>query len=393
MAGSFHPMAETLPLLLRAARGESVERPPVWMMRQAGRYMKVYRDLRDRHPGFRERSENPDLSYEISMQPFHAFHPDGVILFSDILTPLPGMGIDFDIIESRGPLIEPAIRNQAQVEALRPLEPEASVPFVGEVLRRLRQDVGGQATVLGFVGAPWTLAAYAVEGCSSKTYAVIKAMAFQEPALLHQLLGHLADSIATYVRYQIDSGAQVVQLFDSWAGQLSPIDYDVFAAPYQKKVIELVKATHPDTPLILYISGSAGVLERMARTGVDFISLDWTVDMADGCARLPAHLGVQGNVDPGLLFGTPGAIRSEFSTRCARPGGGATFSIWAMASCPAPQRRTPGCFLKPARPSPSCLEPRCDGIRCRQPCTAADPDHRCQWLCGPIHRRSPLQAQ
>ncbi|MEB3323922.1 MAG: uroporphyrinogen decarboxylase [Cyanobacteriota bacterium] len=304
-------MAEMLPLLLRAARGESVERPPVWMMRQAGRYMKVYRDLRDRHPGFRERSENPDLSYEISMQPFHAFHPDGVILFSDILTPLPGMGIDFDIIESRGPIIEPAIRTQAQVDALRPLVPEASVPFVGEVLRRLRQDVGGQAAVLGFVGAPWTLAAYAVEGKSSKTYAVIKAMAFREPALLHQLLGHLADSIATYVRYQIDSGAQVVQLFDSWAGQLSPIDYDVFAAPYQKRVIDQVKATHPDTPLILYISGSAGVLERMARTGVDFISLDWTVDMADGCARLPAHLGVQGNVDPGLLFGTPEAIRER----------------------------------------------------------------------------------
>jgi len=304
-------MTETAPLLLRAARGEQVERPPVWMMRQAGRYMKVYRDLRDRHPGFRERSENPDLSYEISMQPFHAFEPDGVILFSDILTPLPGMGIDFDIIESRGPIIEPAIRSQAQVDALRPLDPAAALPFVGEVLGRLRQSVGNRAAVLGFVGAPWTLAAYAVEGKSSKSYAVIKAMAFQEPALLHQLLGHLADSIATYVRYQIDSGAQVVQLFDSWAGQLSPIDYDTFAAPYQKRVIDQVKATHPDTPLILYISGSAGVLERMGRTGIDIVSLDWTVDMAEGLARLPEQVGVQGNVDPGLLFGSPEGIRAR----------------------------------------------------------------------------------
>ncbi|MDM7937842.1 MAG: uroporphyrinogen decarboxylase [Cyanobium sp. CZS 48M] len=304
-------MAEPLPLLLRAARGEQVERPPVWMMRQAGRYMKVYRDLRDRHPGFRERSEQPDLSYEISMQPYRAFQPDGVILFSDILTPLPGMGIDFDIIESKGPIIDPPIRSLAQVEALRPLDPAASLPFVGEVLGRLRQSVGNDAAVLGFVGAPWTLAAYAVEGKSSKNYAVIKAMAFQEPALLHQLLGLLADSIAAYVCYQIESGAQVVQLFDSWAGQLSPIDYDVFAAPYQKRVVDQVKAKHPDTPLILYISGSAGVLERMATTGVDFISLDWTVDMADGCARLPEHLGVQGNVDPGLLFGTPEAIRAR----------------------------------------------------------------------------------
>ena len=304
-------MPGTAPLLLRAARGEQVERPPVWMMRQAGRYMKVYRDLRDRHPGFRERSENPDLSYEISMQPFHAFKPDGVILFSDILTPLPGIGIDVDIIESRGPIIEPAIRSQAQVDALRPLEPAEALPFVGEVLSRLRRDVGNEAAVLGFVGAPWTLAAYAVEGKSSKNYAVIKAMAFQEPALLHKLLAHLADSIATYVRYQIDSGAQVVQMFDSWAGQLSPVDYDTFAAPYQKRVIDQVKATHPDTPLILYISGSAGVLERMARTGVDIISLDWTVDMAEGLARLPEHIGVQGNVDPGLLFGTPEAIRAR----------------------------------------------------------------------------------
>ncbi len=304
-------MSGTAPLLLRAARGEQVERPPVWMMRQAGRYMKVYRDLRDRHPGFRERSENPDLSYEISMQPFHAFKPDGVILFSDILTPLPGIGIDFDIIESRGPIIEPAIRSQAQVDALRPLDPAEALPFVGEVLSRLRRDVGNEAAVLGFVGAPWTLAAYAVEGKSSKNYAVIKAMAFQEPALLHKLLAHLADSIATYVRYQIDSGAQVVQMFDSWAGQLSPVDYDTFAAPYQKRVIDQVKATHPDTPLILYISGSAGVLERMARTGVDIISLDWTVDMAEGLARLPEHIGVQGNVDPGLLFGTPEAIRAR----------------------------------------------------------------------------------
>jgi uroporphyrinogen decarboxylase len=245
------------------------------------------------------------------MQPFEAFRPDGVILFSDILTPLPGMGIDFDIIESKGPIIDPPIRSRAQVEALRPLDPAAALPFVGEVLGRLRQAVGHEAAVLGFVGAPWTLAAYAVEGKSSKTYAVIKAMAFREPELLHALLAHLADSIAAYVRYQIDSGAQVVQLFDSWAGQLSPIDYDTFAAPYQKRVIDQVKATHPDTPLILYISGSAGVLERMGRTGVDIISLDWTVDMADGLARLPSHLGVQGNVDPGLLFGTPEGIRAR----------------------------------------------------------------------------------
>ncbi len=304
-------MTELLPLLLRAAKGETVSRPPVWMMRQAGRYMKVYRDLRDKHPSFRDRSENPDLSYEISMQPFHEFKPDGVILFSDILTPLPGMGIDFDIVESKGPLINDPIRNLKQIEQLKSLEPRESLPFVGEVLSRLRESVGNQAAVLGFVGAPWTLAAYVVEGKSSKNYSVIKAMAFQEPELLHKLLNHFAESIANYLKYQIDSGAQVVQMFDSWAGQLSPIDYDTFAAPYQKKVVDLVKDTHPDTPMILYISGSAGVIERMANTGVDIVSLDWTVDMAEGSSRLPSNVGIQGNVDPGLLFGTPKMIEAR----------------------------------------------------------------------------------
>ncbi|WP_269622811.1 uroporphyrinogen decarboxylase [Prochlorococcus marinus] len=304
-------MTESLPLLLRAARGESVSRPPVWMMRQAGRYMKVYRELREKYPSFRDRSENPDLSYEISMQPFLEFEPDGVILFSDILTPLPGMGIDFDIVESKGPLINNPIRNFDQVKALNPLEPKASLPFVGEVLGRLRESVGNKAAVLGFVGAPWTLAAYVVEGKSSKNYSVIKAMAFKEPELLHMLLDHFAVSIANYLNFQIDSGAQVVQMFDSWAGQLSPIDYDTFAAPYQKKVVDLVKQVHSDTPFILYISGSAGVIERMASTGVDIVSLDWTVDMAEGCTRLPKDIGIQGNVDPGLLFGSPEIIRSR----------------------------------------------------------------------------------
>ncbi|MFM7613541.1 MAG: uroporphyrinogen decarboxylase family protein, partial [Synechococcales cyanobacterium] len=158
------PISSSLPYLLRATRGEVLDRPPVWMMRQAGRYMKSYRQLRDRYPSFRERSETVDLAVEISLQPFHAFHPDGVILFSDILTPLPGLGIDFDIIENRGPLITPPIRSQSQINALRPLDPEASLPFIRDILQTLRREVGDQAAVLGFVGAPWTLAAYAIEG-------------------------------------------------------------------------------------------------------------------------------------------------------------------------------------------------------------------------------------
>jgi uroporphyrinogen decarboxylase len=309
-----------VPLLLRAARGEAVERPPVWMMRQAGRYMKVYRELRDQHPSFRDRSEKPELAIEISMQPFRAFKPDGVIMFSDILTPLPGMGIPFDIIESKGPIIDPPIRSLEQIQKLTPLEPETSLPFIREILQTLRSNVGNEAAVLGFVGAPWTLAAYAIEGKSSKDYATIKRMAFSEPAMLHKLLDHIADGIATYIRYQIDSGAQVVQMFDSWAGQLSPMDYDTFALPYQQKIVQQVKQTHPDTPLILYISGSAGVLERMGQSGVDIVSVDWTVDMAEARQRLGAKMGVQGNIDPCALFGSQEFIRERIFDTVRKAG-------------------------------------------------------------------------
>jgi uroporphyrinogen decarboxylase len=159
-----------------------------------------------------------------------------------------------------------------------------------------------------------------VEGKGSKSYSVIKGMAFSEPSVLHQFLDKLADMIATYVRYQIDCGAQVVQMFDSWAGQLTPQDYDVFALPYQQKVVRLVKETHPDTPLILYISGSAGVLERMAKSGVDIISVDWTVDLAEARQRLGKAMMVQGNIDPGVLFGSQSFIRERIIDTIRKAG-------------------------------------------------------------------------
>ena len=306
--------------LLRAARGEELDRPPVWMMRQAGRYMKVYRDLRQKYPTFRERSEVPELAAEISLQPFRAFKPDGVIMFSDILTPLPGVGIDFDIIESRGPIIDPPIRSQAQIDAIHEFDPEAAVPFIREILKTIKHEVADQATILGFVGAPWTLAAYAIEGKSSKDYAVIKAMAYSEPKMLHSFLLKLAEAIAVYVRYQIDCGAQVVQIFDSWAGQLSPSDYETFALPYEKLIVDRVKATHPNTPLILYINGSAGILDRLPKTGVDVISLDWTVDMAEARDRIGHHIGVQGNLDPCVLFGKQEHIREQIHAVIQKAG-------------------------------------------------------------------------
>jgi uroporphyrinogen decarboxylase len=273
--------------------------------------MKVYRDLRDKYPGFRERSENAEIAIEISLQPWNAFQPDGVIMFSDILTPLPGIGIDFDIVESKGPLFANPIRTQEQIDNLTPLDPETSLPFIKTILQSLGSEINNQSTLLGFVGAPWTLAAYAIEGKGSKNYSIIKGMAFNQPAMLHQFLGKIADAIATYVKFQIDCGAQVVQLFDSWAGYLSPQDYETFALPYQQQIVRQVKATHPDTPLILYISGSAGVLERMGQSGVDIVSVDWTVDMAEARQRLGKEMKVQGNIDPGVLFGSYELIRDR----------------------------------------------------------------------------------
>ena len=310
----------TAPHLLRAARGEVVDRPPVWMMLQAGRYMKAYRDLREKYPSFRDRSEIPEVAIEVSLQPWKAFRPDGVILFSDIVTPLPGLGIEMDIAEGKGPIIHSPLRSQAQIEQLRPLEPEVCLPFIKTILQALRQEVGNQSTVLGFVGAPWTLAAYAVEGKGSKTYSVIKNMAFSDPTMLHQLLAKLADAIAVYTRYQIDCGAQVVQMFDSWAGQLSPQDYDTFALPYQQRVFEQVKQTHPDTPLILLVSGSAGVLERMPKSGADIVTVDWAVDMAEARARLGKQVKVQGNLDPGVLFGSQDFIRDRIIDTVRKAG-------------------------------------------------------------------------
>ncbi|MBE8965220.1 uroporphyrinogen decarboxylase [Nostoc sp. PCC 9305] len=310
----------TTPHLLRAARGEVVDRPPVWMMRQAGRYMKAYRDLRDKYPSFRDRSEIPEVAIEVSLQPWRAFQPDGVILFSDIVTPLPGLGIDMDIAEGKGPIIHSPLRTQEQIDALHPLEPEAALPFIKTILQALRSEVGDKSTVLGFVGAPWTLAAYAVEGKGSKTYSIIKNMAFSDPVILHQLLAKLADAIAIYARYQIDCGAQVVQMFDSWAGQLSPQDYDTFALPYQQRVFQQVKQTHPDTPLILLVSGSAGVLERMGQSGADIVSVDWAVDMADARARLGKQMKVQGNLDPGVLFGSKQFIRDRILDTVRKAG-------------------------------------------------------------------------
>lgn len=319
------------PLLIRAARGETTERVPVWMMRQAGRHIKEYRDLCKKYPTFRERSEIPDVAVEVSLQPWRNYQTDGCILFSDILTPLPGMGVEFDIDEKVGPVVSP-MRSWDDVKKMHLIDPSTAAPFVAESLRTLREEVTPETAVLGFVGCPYTLATYLVEGKTSKEYLEIKKMAFTEPKLLHAILKNLADSLAEYALFQIENGAQLIQIFDSWAGHLSPRDYDEFAAPYQKMILEKVKEKYPNVPTVTYIKHSGALIERMASTGVDVVSLDWTVDMAEGRERIAAGRakaglegpgGVQGNLDPGVLFGDFATIkeRAEEILKKAGPTG------------------------------------------------------------------------
>ncbi|GMP65847.1 hypothetical protein CsSME_00026471 [Camellia sinensis var. sinensis] len=309
-------------LLVKAARGGPVSRPPAWMMRQAGRYMAVYRKLAEKYPSFRERSETTDLIVEISLQPWEAFHPDGVIIFSDILTPLPAFGVPFDIEEVRGPVIQTPLRSEEGLKALHPIDLE-KLHFVGESLRILRQEVRGQAAILGFVGAPWTIATYIVEGGTTRTYTTIKSMCHTAPHVLRALLSHLTRAISDYIVFQVKSGADCIQIFDSWGGQLPPNMWEQWSKPYIEEIVSLVRTQCPGTPLVLYINGNGGFLERMKGTGVDVIGLDWTVDMADGRKRLGSGISIQGNVDPACLFSPLPALTDEIKrvVKCAGPRG------------------------------------------------------------------------
>ena len=309
------------PLLVRATRGEKTERPPAWMMRQAGRYMKVYRDLAEKTPSFRERSETTDLIVDITLQPWRAFQPDGVILFSDILTPLPAIGIPFEIDDYKGPLLDKTIRSEEDLKMMHSMD-YRKVPFIEESLKLLRSEIGDTATLLGFVGAPWTLCTYIVEGQSSSTYKTIKSMAFSNPTVLKKLLSKVADCIGDYVIHQIDSGAQCVQIFDSWGGQLPPHMWEEWSKPYIQQVIAKARSKYPNVPLTLYANGNGGLLERMALLDIDCIGLDWTIDMADGRRRINSvqEKAVQGNVDPVVLFASEDAVEDAVRTVCKKAG-------------------------------------------------------------------------
>jgi uroporphyrinogen decarboxylase len=305
-------------LLIRAARGEAVERTPVWMMRQAGRYLPEYRAIRA-NLDFLTLCKTTELAVEVSLQPYRIIGVDAVIMFSDILIPVEAMGQEVRLTEKKGPELPDPIRTRRQVEKLIVPDPVEKTGFVIEIIRTLRNELDGAVPLIGFAGAPWTLAAYMIEGGGSKNYAEVKRMMFAEPDTFHLLLDKIADTIILYLNAQIEAGAQVIQLFDSWAGELGPDDYERFALPYEQKIFESIN--RKDAPAILYINGSTPFLESMARSGADVLSLDWRVRIMDARARVGEHLTLQGNLDPCVLLSTP-EIVTEKAREIIREGGG-----------------------------------------------------------------------
>ena len=275
------------------------------MMRQAGRYLKEYREIRKNIP-FLDLCKNVDLAAEVSLQPLRILGVDAVIFFSDILIPVEAMGVHVSLTD-KGPEIAHPIRAKADIDRLRIPDPASEVPFVGAILKKLRNELRNETPLIGFSGAPWTLASYMIEGGGSRNFHEIKGLAFREPKVLHELLDKLASTIIAYVRFQIESGAQVVQLFDTWAGELSREHYEEFALPHTQRIFNEIGNSVPRT---LYINGTSSILELMARSGADVLSIDWRIPISEARTRVGDRVALQGNLDPCLLLGSQSFLKS-----------------------------------------------------------------------------------
>ncbi len=294
------------PLLLRVLRGEAVETTPVWLMRQAGRYLPEYRRVREQ-TDFLGLCKDPDLATEVTLQPVRRFGFDAAILFSDIMIPVEPMGIDLRF--DPGPVIDNPLRTEEDVAALRRPDPRRDLGFVLETVRNLRRELPPSVTLIGFAGAPFTLAAYLVEGQGSKDFARLKGLLFQDPVVFHALMEKLGTVVSDYLEAQVEAGAQVVQLFDTWSGLLSPRDYREHVAPHVRRIVDRMQGQ--GCPIILYGNGTGGILEEMDATGADVIGLDWRVEMKEARRRLGPRRVLQGNLDPMLLFASPDILHDR----------------------------------------------------------------------------------
>jgi uroporphyrinogen decarboxylase len=305
------PSAE-IPRFLRACYRQSVDTTPIWLMRQAGRYMAEYRLLREKY-SILDMIKTPALACEVTLQPMQAFDMDAAIIFADILPPLEAMGLHLEFINGEGPLIHNPIRSASDIEALVVPDPEAQLEFTLEAIRLARQELDGRGIpLLGFSGAPFTLAAYALEGGTSHNFLHTKKLMMRDPALWHRLMTKITDTIAAYLVAQTQAGAQALQLFDSWVGALSPADYRTYVLPYSRRVIAWTRAA--GVPVIHFSTGTNGLLELIQEAGGDVISIDWRMDLDRAWRRLGAGSALQGNLDPVALQATWPALKQRAAT-------------------------------------------------------------------------------
>jgi len=299
--------------LLRALRRQPVDRTPVWLMRQAGRYLPEYRATRAAAGSFLGMAKNPEIACEVTLQPLRRFPLDAAILFSDILTVPDAMGLGLYFVEGEGPKFEHPVRDEADVAKLAVPDMETELRYVMDAVRTIRRELDGKVPLIGFSGSPWTLACYMVEGGGSDNYGRIKAMAFNRPELLHRMLGIVTDAVIAYLSAQRAAGAQALQVFDTWGGVLSPAMYREFSLPYLQRIArELDRGEGEDrAPLILFGKGNAPHLEALAATGTDAVGVDWLVGMDEAARRTGGRVALQGNLDPATLYGSPQAIARE----------------------------------------------------------------------------------
>ncbi|NNC23798.1 uroporphyrinogen decarboxylase [Salinisphaera sp. USBA-960] len=293
--------------LLKALAREPVDTTPVWLMRQAGRYLPEYRRLRERAGSFLALCQDPPTACEITLQPLARFDLDAAILFSDILTIPASMGLGLHFVAGEGPHFEHPVRTPAAIDALRRPAIESDLAFVPEAVRLTKRELAGRKPLIGFAGSPWTLATYMVEGGPSKIYRHVKALAYDEPAALHRLLTLLADTTADYLNAQIRAGADAVQIFDTWGGTLSTTAFETFSLAYIRRIIDQLDPA----PVIVFTKGGGGWLESLADSGADALGLDQTLSMGAARARVGERVALQGNADPALLYARPAAIRRE----------------------------------------------------------------------------------
>lgn len=296
-------------LLLRVLKGEPVERPPVWMMRQAGRYLPDFRALRAKHTFF-ERCESPDLVSQITLMPVDQIGVDAAILFSDILVIPRAMGVGVSIEPGIGPVLTPTIRSQSDIERLT-TEVEEKLNYVFKGISATQKDLGGRVPLIGFAGAPWTILCYMVEGSGSKTFQKTKTFIYQHPQLAHALLEKITEASTKYLLQKAAHGCDVLQLFDSWGGLLSREDYLHFSLPYIEKILNVLHRQTPDIPTIVFAKGCAHILKDLGDLKPQAIGLDWTCDPKEVRKQIPKTLALQGNLDPSVLMGSETSIRER----------------------------------------------------------------------------------